>query len=73
MNLEKISQKLRIKWNFELTVFELTFPDLYLIVRTGTFKYFQQDRKNWKIPQKNFENLFESIIFKRTWIEFQKQ
>ena len=29
----------------------------YLIVRTGTFKYFQQDRKNWKIPQKNFENL----------------
>ena len=44
----------------------------YLIVRTGTFKYFQQDRKNWKIPQKNFENLFESIIFKKTWIEFQK-
>ena len=43
----------------------------YLIVRTGTFKYFQQDRK--KIPQKNFENLFESIIFKKTWIEFQKQ
>ena len=26
---EKISQKLRIKWNFELTVFELTVPDLY--------------------------------------------
>ena len=45
----------------------------YFIVRTGTFKYFQQDRKNWKISQKNLENLFESIIFKRTWIEFQKQ
>ena len=45
----------------------------YLIVRIGTFKYFQQDSKNWKIPQKNFEILFESIIFKRTWIEFQKQ
>ena len=29
MNLAKISQKLRIKWNFELTVFELTVPDLY--------------------------------------------
>ena len=26
---EKISQKLRIKWKFELTVFELTVPDLY--------------------------------------------
>ena len=24
-----ISQKLRVKWNFELTVFELTVPDLY--------------------------------------------
>ena len=33
MNLAKISQKLRIKWNFELTVFELTFPDLYKIFR----------------------------------------
>ena len=29
-NLAKISKKLRIKWNFELTVFELTVPDLYL-------------------------------------------
>ena len=28
-NLAKISQKLRIKWNFELTVFESTVPDLY--------------------------------------------
>ena len=27
-NLAKISKKLRIKWNFELTVFELTVPDL---------------------------------------------
>ena len=27
-NLAKISQKLRIKWNFELTVFELTVPYL---------------------------------------------
>ena len=45
----------------------------YFIVRTGTFKYFQQDSKNWKIPQKNFEDLFESVIFKKTWIEFQKQ
>ena len=25
----KISQKLQINWNFELTVFELTIPDLY--------------------------------------------
>ena len=25
----QISEKLRIKWNFELTVFELTVPDLY--------------------------------------------
>ena len=28
-NLAKISQKLRTKWNFKLTVFELTVPDLY--------------------------------------------
>ena len=28
-NLAKISKKLRIKWNFELTVFELSVPDLY--------------------------------------------
>ena len=27
--LAKISKKLQIKWNFELTVFELTVPDLY--------------------------------------------
>ena len=27
-NLAKIWQKLRIKWNFELTVVELTIPDL---------------------------------------------
>ena len=27
--MAKISKKLRIKWNFELTVFELTLPDLY--------------------------------------------
>ena len=26
--LEFISKKLRIKWNFELTMFELTAPDL---------------------------------------------
>ena len=26
----KYSKKLRIKWNFKLTVFELTVPDLYL-------------------------------------------
>ena len=26
----KESGKIRIKWNFELTVFELTVPDLYL-------------------------------------------
>ena len=30
-NLAKYLQQLRIKWNFELTVFELTVPDLYLI------------------------------------------
>ena len=29
--MAKISKKLRIKWNFELTVFELTVPDLYCI------------------------------------------
>ena len=28
-NLAKISKKLQIKWNFELTVFELSVPDLY--------------------------------------------
>ena len=28
-NLAKISKKLQIKWSFELTVFELTVPDLY--------------------------------------------
>ena len=27
---QKISKKLQIKWNFELTVVELTVPDLYL-------------------------------------------
>ena len=41
-NLAKISQKLRIKWNFELTVFELTVPDLYLDLfvkaQTGTVR-----------------------------------
>ena len=26
----KISQRLGIKWNFELTMFELTVPDLYI-------------------------------------------
>ena len=26
---QKISKKLQIKWNFELTVFELSIPDLY--------------------------------------------
>ena len=31
--LAKYSQKLRIKWNFELTVFELTVPDLYNKIR----------------------------------------
>ena len=30
--MAKISKKLRIKWNFELTVFELTVPDLYFDV-----------------------------------------
>ena len=30
MNLAKISKKLRIKWNFELTVFKLTVPGLYM-------------------------------------------
>ena len=29
-NLAKISMKLRIKWKFELTVFELTVPNLYI-------------------------------------------
>ena len=29
-NLAKITHKLQIKWNFELTVFELTMPDLYV-------------------------------------------
>ena len=29
-NLAKILKKLRIKWNYELTVFELTMADLYL-------------------------------------------
>ena len=27
--LPKFQKRLRIKWNFELTVFELTVPDLY--------------------------------------------
>ena len=29
MIVAKISKRLRIKWNSELTVFELTVPDLY--------------------------------------------
>ena len=39
--MAKISKKLRIKWNFELTVFELTVPDLYIpVVFSRTeFKY----------------------------------
>ena len=48
MILAKISKKLRIKWNFELTVFELTVPDLYLVKNLSTseidsfiFLYFQ--------------------------------
>ena len=28
--MAKISKKLQIKWNFELTVFKLTVPDLYI-------------------------------------------
>ena len=32
-NLAKISQKIRIKWNFELTVFELILPDLYFLLQ----------------------------------------
>ena len=30
--IANISQKLRIKWNFELTVIESTVPDLYLVI-----------------------------------------
>ena len=30
MILAKISKKLRIKWDFELTMFELSVPDLYI-------------------------------------------
>ena len=30
MNVAKISKKLWIKWNFELTVFELIVPNLYI-------------------------------------------
>ena len=33
--MAKISQKLRIKWNFELTVFKLTVPDLYKGFKNG--------------------------------------
>ena len=36
----------------------------YLIVRTGTFKYFQQDTKNWKIPQKNLK-IYLRALFSR--------
>ena len=40
--MAKISKKLRIKWNFELTVFELTVPNLYLEIEL-TFKIFMQN------------------------------
>ena len=44
-NIEKIGvvfktwSKLRIKWNFELTVFELAVPDLYLFSFYVTVKF----------------------------------
>ena len=41
--LAKISKKLQIKWNFELTMFELTVPDLY-VDATCIFLYFGQIR-----------------------------
>ena len=28
----KNSKKLQIKWNFELTIFELTVPNLYIVI-----------------------------------------
>ena len=37
-------QKLRIKWHFELTVFELTVPDLYLI-------YLDQQSSFWTMTE----------------------
>ena len=37
--LPKISKKLRIKWNFELTVFELSVPDLYIITNETGDKF----------------------------------
>ena len=38
-NLAKNWKKLRIKWNFELTVFELTVPDLY--IESNSIRVFQ--------------------------------
>ena len=35
--LQKISKKLRIKWNFELTMFELTVPGLYVLLRVDLY------------------------------------
>ena len=39
----KISKKLRIKWNFELTVFELTVPDLYMHLVKNSYLYPAED------------------------------
>ena len=37
--MAKISKKLRIKWNFELTVFELTVPDLYMVEKPYSYYF----------------------------------
>ena len=59
--LAKISQKLQIKWNFELTVFELTVPDLYLEIRRS----FQE---SYIIPFDFVRGCMVASFFKRKYI-----
>ena len=52
MNLAKISKRLRIKWNFELTVFELTVPDLYVSSYYTQMDFFTPSEKYRKCLSK---------------------
>ena len=60
-NLAKISKKLRIKWNFELTVFELSVPDVYWHCYRHHHYFFSLTR----FPE---ENSFEDGSFKFVYI-----
>ena len=60
--LPKFSKKLRIKWNFELTVFELTVPDLYYVTLRDHLS-FSIIRSNFVLPNSGrFDQKFVGLL-----------